>query len=164
MRPIGRSESKINFVQHSAHIGPGREGLFDLIKSLPSTLKYEPGTIVAEGDLLIVHGRFSDFGLPVNWIAAGIVRIKDGILVEHWDVIQDEATEEQSLSKRPMFGTTFPTYGLATVFNAPLDVRLAGQSSIGRESIQSPSALSTLEFVDTSTWEEIIRILEESSI
>ena len=98
------------YVQHSAHIAPGREGLFDLIKSLPATLKYEPGTIVAEGDFVIVHGRFSDFGLPVNWIAADIVRIKDGILVEHWDVIQDEATEEHSLIKRPMFGTTFPTY------------------------------------------------------
>ena len=98
------------YIQHSAHIAPGREGLFDLIKSIPGTLRYEPGTIVAEGDTVIVHGRFSNIGLPVNWIAADIVRIKDGILVEHWDVIQDEATEEQSRSKRPMFGKTFPTY------------------------------------------------------
>jgi predicted SnoaL-like aldol condensation-catalyzing enzyme len=97
------------YIQHSAHIAPGREGLFDLIKSLPPTLKYEPGTIVAEGDIVIVHGRFSSFGLPVNWIAADVVRLKDGMLVEHWDVIQDEATEEQSISKQPMFGTTFPT-------------------------------------------------------
>src|SRR2546430_5821911 len=88
---------------------PGREGLFDLIKSLPPTLRYEPGATVAEGDLVIVHGRFSGFGAPANWIAADIVRIQNGILVEHWDVIQDEATEEQSVSKRPMFGTTFPT-------------------------------------------------------
>ncbi len=65
---------------------------------------------MAEGDLVIVHGRFSGFGAPVNWIAADIVRIQTGILVEHWDVIQDEATAEQSVSKRPMFGTTFPTY------------------------------------------------------
>jgi predicted SnoaL-like aldol condensation-catalyzing enzyme len=99
-----------NYIQHSAHIAPGREGLFDLIKSIAATLKYEPGTMVAEGDIVIVHGRFSTFGLPVNWIAADIVRIKDGILVEHWDVIQDEATEEQSRSKRPMFGKAFPTY------------------------------------------------------
>jgi predicted SnoaL-like aldol condensation-catalyzing enzyme len=99
-----------DYVQHSAHIAPGREGLFNLIKSLPPTLKYEPGTIMAEGDLVILHGRFSGFGAPVNWIAADIVRIQNGILVEHWDVIQDEATEEQSVSKRPMFGTTFPTY------------------------------------------------------
>jgi predicted SnoaL-like aldol condensation-catalyzing enzyme len=98
------------YIQHSAHIAPGREGLFDLIKSIPSTLKYEPGTIVAEGDFVIVHGRFSGFGAPVNWIAADILRIRDGILVEHWDVIQDEATEEQSKSGAPMFGKTFPTY------------------------------------------------------
>ena len=99
-----------HYIQHSAHIAPGREGLFNLIKSIPPTLKYEPGTIVAEGDFVIVHGRFSDFGAPVNWIAADIVRIQDGILVEHWDVIQDEATEEQSKSGAPMFGKTFPKY------------------------------------------------------
>src|SRR5258705_8381773 len=99
-----------DYIQHSAHIEAGRNGLFNLVKSLPATLKYEPGTIVAEGNLVIVHGRFSGFGAPVNWIAADIVRIKNGVLVEHWDVIQDEATEEQSISKRPMFGSKFPTY------------------------------------------------------
>jgi predicted SnoaL-like aldol condensation-catalyzing enzyme len=98
------------YIQHSAHIAPGRDGLFDLIKSMPATLKYEAGTIVAEGDLVIVHGRFSGFGAPVNWIAADIVRLQNGILVEHWDVIQDEATEEQSKSGAPMFGKTFPKY------------------------------------------------------
>jgi predicted SnoaL-like aldol condensation-catalyzing enzyme len=97
-----------NYVQHSAHIEPGREGLFNLIKSLPATLNYEAGTIAADGDFVIAHGRFWDFGLPVNWIAADVVRIKDGILVEHWDVIQDEATREASKSGEPMFGDNFP--------------------------------------------------------
>jgi len=96
-----------NYVQHSAHIEPGRDGLFNLVKSLPPTLKYEPGTIVAEGDVVIVHGRFSGFGLPVNWIAADILRIENGRLVEHWDVIQDEATRASSKSGLPMFGDTF---------------------------------------------------------
>ena len=96
-----------HYIQHSAHIAPGRKGLFDLIKNLPSTLKYEPGTIVADEDFVIVHGRFSGFGAPVNWIAADILRIKDGILIEHWDVIQDEATRESSKSGLPMFGEKF---------------------------------------------------------
>ncbi len=96
-----------HYVQHSAHIEPGRDGLFNLVKSLPPTLKYEPGTIVAEGDFVIVHGRFSGFGLPVNWIAADILRIENEMLVEHWDVIQDEATRESSKSGLPMFGDTF---------------------------------------------------------
>jgi predicted SnoaL-like aldol condensation-catalyzing enzyme len=82
-----------DYIQHSAHIEPGRDGLFNLVKSQPPTLKYEPGVIVAEGDFVIIHGRFSDFGLPLNWIAADIIRMQDGILIEHWDVIQDEATD-----------------------------------------------------------------------
>ena len=57
-----------------------------------------------------MHGRLSGFGLPVNWIAADILRIENGKLVERWDVIQDEATEEQSKSKAPMFGSSFPVY------------------------------------------------------
>ena len=97
-----------NYIQHSAHIAPGREGLFNLIKGIPPTLNYEPGVIAADGDIVIVHGRFSGFGAPANWIAADIVRIKDGILVEHWDVIQDEARREQSKSGNPMFGESFP--------------------------------------------------------
>jgi predicted SnoaL-like aldol condensation-catalyzing enzyme len=95
------------YIQHSAHIASGREGLFNLIKSIPPTLKYEPGTIVAEGDFVIVHGRFSGFGQPVNWIAADILRIENGTLMEHWDVIQDEATRASSKSGLPMFGDKF---------------------------------------------------------
>ena len=98
------------YIQHSAHIAPGREGLFELVKAAPPTLKYEPGLVIAEGDHVILHGRFSGLGLPVNWVVADILRIKDGILVEHWDVIQDEATREQSKSGRPMFGNAFPMY------------------------------------------------------
>jgi len=97
-----------NYIQHSAHIEPGRDGLFNLIKNIPPTLRYEPGVIVAEGDYVIVHGRFSSFGPPVNWVAADIVRVEAGVLVEHWDVIQDEATQQQSKSGNPMFGDTFP--------------------------------------------------------
>src|ERR1700689_966981 len=96
------------YIQHSAHIAPGREGLFELVKAAPPTLKYEPGLVVADGDYVILHGRFSGFGLPRNWVGAEILRVENGMFVEHWDVIQDEATEEQSKSKAPMFGSSFP--------------------------------------------------------
>ena len=96
-----------NYIQHSAHIEPGRDGLFNLIKSIPPTLKYEHDMIVADDELVIVHGRFSGHGQPANWIAADILRIKDGLLVEHWDVIEDEATRAQSKSGNPMFGDKF---------------------------------------------------------
>jgi predicted SnoaL-like aldol condensation-catalyzing enzyme len=95
------------YIQHSAHIQPGRDGLFNLIRSAPATLKYEPGLILAEAEYVIVHGRFSGRGKPRSWIAADIVRIADGLLAEHWDVLQDEATEAESQSGLPMFGNRF---------------------------------------------------------
>jgi predicted SnoaL-like aldol condensation-catalyzing enzyme len=63
---------------------------------------------VAEGNFVMVHGRFSNFGLPANWIAADIVRIENGMLAEHWDVIEDEVTKQGSQSGLPMFGDRFP--------------------------------------------------------
>ena len=96
------------YIQHSAHIPPGRDGLFNLIKASPPSLRYEHGLIMAEGDFVIVHGRYSNTGLPANWIVADIVRIENGVLAEHWDVIQDEATKAESKSGLPMFGSDFP--------------------------------------------------------
>ena len=96
-----------NYRQHSAHIGPGRDGLLNLVKSLPPELTYEPGMIVAAGDLVMIHGRFSGFGQPTAWIAVDILRLVDGVLAEHWDVSQDEATRESSTSGLPMFGEQF---------------------------------------------------------
>ena len=91
----------------SAHIEPGRDGLFNLIRNTPNTLRYEHQLIVAEGDYVIVHGRFSGIGRPVAWVAADIVRIENGRLAEHWDVLQDEATKAESKSGLPMFGDQF---------------------------------------------------------
>jgi predicted SnoaL-like aldol condensation-catalyzing enzyme len=96
------------YIQHSAHIPPGRDGLFNLVRSLPDTLRYENHVILAEGDYVIAHGRFSGHGRPRSWIAADVVRLEDGKLAEHWDVLQDEVTETESLSGLPMFGDRFP--------------------------------------------------------
>ena len=56
----------------------------------------------------MVHGRFSGSGRPAPWIAVDILRIEDGRLAEHWDVLQEEATAAASLSDLPMFGDAFP--------------------------------------------------------
>ena len=97
------------YVQHSAHIPPGRDGLFNLIRARPDALRYENQLIIAEGDYVIAHGRFSGNGRPAAWIAADIVRLEHGRLAEHWDVLQDEATQAESKSGLPMFGTHFPS-------------------------------------------------------
>ena len=97
-----------NYVQHSAHIPPGRDGLFNLVRSAPNTLRYENALILVEGDNVMLHGRFSGHGRPRSWIAADILRMEDGQLAEHWDVLQDEATQSESQSGLPMFGDRFP--------------------------------------------------------
>jgi predicted SnoaL-like aldol condensation-catalyzing enzyme len=97
-----------SYIQHSAHIPPGRDGLFNLVRSLPETLRYENHLVVAEGDYVIAHGRFSGHGRPAAWIAADVIRFEDGKFAEHWDVLQDEATKAQSVSGLPMFGDKFP--------------------------------------------------------
>jgi predicted SnoaL-like aldol condensation-catalyzing enzyme len=98
-----------NYIQHSAHIPPGRKGLFDLVKNSPATIKYENQLILAKGDFLMLHGRYSGLGPGVpNWIVVDIVRVENGVLAEHWDVIEDEATRASSKSGLPMFGSDFP--------------------------------------------------------
>src|SRR6201981_1991944 len=68
-----------NYIQHSAHIPPGREGLFNLVRAVPETLHYENQLIIAEGDYVIAHGRFTGMGRPAAWIAADIVRFAHGL-------------------------------------------------------------------------------------
>jgi predicted SnoaL-like aldol condensation-catalyzing enzyme len=95
------------YIQHSAKIGPGRDGIISVVASRPKEYHYEPGLIMAEGDYVMVHGRFSNRGVPRAIIVVDILRIENGLLAEHWDVIQEEATKEESKSGLPMFKDYF---------------------------------------------------------
>ncbi len=97
-----------DFIQHSPYFAPSRDGLFDAIKGFPATFRYEHDIIVAEGDFVIIYGRFSGNG-QTALIAADVLRIADGRFVEHWDVLQSEATRAESKSGLPMFGNAFPS-------------------------------------------------------
>jgi predicted SnoaL-like aldol condensation-catalyzing enzyme len=96
-----------DYIQHSAYVAPGRSGLKQLIASVPTDMRYEPGLAVANGDYVMIHGRFTNVGQPKAWVVVDILRIENGLLAEHWDVIQNEATKEESVSGRPMFGDQF---------------------------------------------------------
>jgi predicted SnoaL-like aldol condensation-catalyzing enzyme len=93
-----------NYIQHNTYIAPFREGLRDLAAKLPPDFTYEPGMIIGEGDLVMIHGRYAPhgpFAKPV--IAVDIFRITDGLLVEHWDVLQEEVPATLTVSKNEMF-------------------------------------------------------------
>jgi len=96
-----------DYIQHSAYIAPGRDGLKQLIASVPAEMRYEPGLAVASGAFVMIHGRFTHVGQPKAWVVVDILRIQDGLLAEHWDVIQNEVTASESISGRPMFGDKF---------------------------------------------------------
>ena len=113
-----------NYIQHSAHIAPGRDGLFSLVRAAPAELRYENAVAVADGEYVLLHGRFTGDGRPRAWIAADIVRVANGVLAEHWDVLQDEATREESKSGLPMFGDRFPAAS-ATAAQSQLTVEAA---------------------------------------
>jgi predicted SnoaL-like aldol condensation-catalyzing enzyme len=93
-----------SYIQHSAHIPPGRDGLFNLVRATPATMRYENSVIVADGNYVMLHGRFTGRGAPRAWAAADVLRIENGLLAEHWDVLADEVTAEESKSGRPMVG------------------------------------------------------------
>jgi predicted SnoaL-like aldol condensation-catalyzing enzyme/ketosteroid isomerase-like protein len=99
------------YLQHSAHIPPGKDGLFNLVRSAPDTLRYENAHIAANGDFVLLHGRFSGLGTPRSWVVGDIVKMEGGRLAEHWDVIQDEVTASESKSGLPMFGSSFAEAG-----------------------------------------------------
>ena len=97
-----------DYIQHSAHVPAGRDGLFGTIDTAPPEMRYEHQLAVAEGEYVLLHGRFSHIGQPANWIVVDICRLKEGVLVEHWDVIQDEVGRGTSAGGHPMFGDAFP--------------------------------------------------------
>jgi hypothetical protein len=91
----------------TAPISPLAVRVFSILSKASRQRCSANSEVVAEGDFVIVHERFSGFAAPVNWIAADTLRIEDGILVEHWDVIQDEASRASSKSGLPMFVDKF---------------------------------------------------------
>jgi predicted SnoaL-like aldol condensation-catalyzing enzyme len=95
-----------DYIQHSAHIEPGREGLFALVRALPDGTKWEHGIMMAEGDYVMVHSRYSHPDGSAL-VVADIMRIEGSLFLEHWDVMESEASLEESKSKRPMFGDSF---------------------------------------------------------
>ncbi|MGZ2749160.1 nuclear transport factor 2 family protein [Burkholderia stagnalis] len=94
------------YVQHSRHVPAGRDGLFGLVRAM-GDVRFEYDRVAANGDFVWVHSRYTTSASPAALIALDILRIEGGKLVEHWDVLQEEATRAESAGGYPMFGDTF---------------------------------------------------------
>lgn len=91
-----------DYRQHNPAIPNGSAALPSLIASLSDNFEYEMGMVVAEGNLVMVHGRYIGWG-PKPMIAVDIFRVENGKLVEHWDVMQEEVPASQTKSGNAMF-------------------------------------------------------------
>jgi predicted SnoaL-like aldol condensation-catalyzing enzyme len=91
-----------DYIQHNPAIPDGPAPIHSLIASLGKDFSYEPGMAVADGDLVMVHGRYVGWG-PKPMIAVDIFRVVDGKVTEHWDVMQEEVPAEKTASGNPMF-------------------------------------------------------------
>ncbi len=91
-----------DYIQHNPFIPAKRVGLRGFIESLPTDRRYEPGMIVAEGDIVMVHGRYSG-GTAKTLIAVDIFRFEDDRVVEHWDVLQEEVPAGKTVAGNAMF-------------------------------------------------------------
>jgi predicted SnoaL-like aldol condensation-catalyzing enzyme len=94
-----------NYIQHNPTIPNGPAAIKDLIPRLPKDFSYQPGMVVAEGDLVMVHGRYVGWG-PKPMIVVDIFRIEGGKVAEHWDVMQEEVPASDSANGNSMFSAS----------------------------------------------------------
>jgi predicted SnoaL-like aldol condensation-catalyzing enzyme len=95
------------YAQHNPLIPGGRDGVRGFWASLPDAARYEPAAIIVEGDLVMVHGRYSGV-TDKPLLSVDIFQFRDGQMVAHWDVVQEEVPAEQATSGLPMFPTPQP--------------------------------------------------------
>lgn len=95
------------YLQHNPGIADGHTQLREIVQNLRPDFQYEPGFVIAEGDIVMIHGRYTGWG-PKPLLAVDIFRVKDGKLVEHWDVMQEEVPTDSTKSGRAMFTESQP--------------------------------------------------------
>ena len=91
-----------DYIQHNPFIPGKRDGLRDYIKNLPEGRRYEPSVVLAEGNIVMSYGRYIG-GTKKTLVGADIFRFEDDMIVEHWDVLQEEVPVEKTVAGNPMF-------------------------------------------------------------
>ncbi|MFY3001873.1 nuclear transport factor 2 family protein [Achromobacter xylosoxidans] len=91
-----------DMIQHNPGMPNGLEVLRGFIGSPDPSPTYEAGVAMEDGDLVMVHGRYTNW-FGKNMIAVDIFRLQNGKVVEHWDVMQEEVPADKSANGNAMF-------------------------------------------------------------
>lgn len=81
-----------DYIQHNQSVEPGREALqafLDVIREQTPEAVHEVKRAFVDGDHVIVHYHVRRWPGDLGWAVIDIFRIEDGMIVEHWDVMQD---------------------------------------------------------------------------
>ncbi|WP_136442675.1 nuclear transport factor 2 family protein [Pacificoceanicola onchidii] len=88
-----------DYIQHNPSVPSGAEPILGVIPALKeSGLTVETHRVIAEGDLVVVHGTYSNAQLFGGDTLVGfdVFRVEDGKVAEHWDNLQPIVTETVS--------------------------------------------------------------------
>ena len=78
------------YIQHNLSVADGPAGVAALIKSLPPESTVNTIRVFQDGDFVFAHTEYNFFGPKIGF---DLFRFEDGLIVEHWDNLQEAATE-----------------------------------------------------------------------
>ncbi|MFY8196736.1 nuclear transport factor 2 family protein [Novosphingobium sp. B1] len=92
-----------DYIQHNPGVPDGRDAAISLLKPMFSdrNRSFEVRKIIVDGDLAAIHIFVKPDPAARGAAVADFYRLKDGKIVEHWDVIQP--IPEKSANAHPMF-------------------------------------------------------------
>ena len=80
------------YIQHNQKAEPGRDGLkrfLDMIRAETPEAVHDIKRAFVDGDHVIVHYHVRRWPGDLGWAVIDIFRVEDGLIAEHWDVMQD---------------------------------------------------------------------------
>jgi predicted SnoaL-like aldol condensation-catalyzing enzyme len=80
------------YIQHNQMAAPGRDGLkrfLDMIREQTPEAVHAIKRAFVDGDHVTVHYHVRRWPNDPGWAVIDIFRLEDGLIAEHWDVMQD---------------------------------------------------------------------------
>jgi predicted SnoaL-like aldol condensation-catalyzing enzyme len=94
------------YIQHNLMVGDGLAGFGEVLKQLPQgSAKVRVVRAFQDGDFVFAHTEYNFFGPKIGF---DIFRFEDGLIVEHWDNLQEIAANNAS-GRSQIDGPTKPT-------------------------------------------------------
>jgi len=82
------------YMQHNLAVGDGLAGFGEVLKMLPEgTAKAQVKRSFQDGDYVVIHTEYNFFGPKAGF---DVFRFEDGLIVEHWDNLQELAKPNAS--------------------------------------------------------------------